>query len=73
MMYFKCAQPVPGKGDAWTYYECDDNKKVLRTLTHVTGTGEVARVPNPVVKRLIRPELLEDATSEEFLGFWDMK
>jgi hypothetical protein len=71
MVYFKTAQSVPGKGDAWTYYECDDAKKVLRQLTYISGSGELTRVPDPVVKRLIRPEMLQDATQEEFLRLWD--
>ncbi len=70
MLYFKCAQFVPGKGDAWTYYECDDGKKVLRQLTHIPATRELTRVPDPIVKKLVRPELLLDASAEEFMGLW---
>lgn len=70
MLYFKTAQFVPGKGDAWMYYECDDAQKVLRTLTHIPMTGELSKVPDPIVKRLIRPDLLQDATPEEFLALW---
>lgn len=70
MKYFKCTQVVPGKGDAWMYYECDENEKVLRTLTFVDGTGEITRVPDPIVKRLIRPEVLQPATAEEFTELW---
>lgn len=71
MKYFKTSQYVPGKGDAWTYYECDDSEKVLRQLTHIPETGTTDRVPHPIVKRLYRPELLQPATQEEFLGLWD--
>lgn len=70
MQYFKTGQYVPGKGDAWTYYECDDNQAVLRQLTHIPETGELTRVPDPIVKKLIRPEVLHDATAEEFLALW---
>jgi hypothetical protein len=70
MQYFKTAQFVPGKGDAWMFYECDDAQKVLRTLTHIPMTGELSKVPDPIVKRLIRPDLLQDATGEEFLALW---
>jgi hypothetical protein len=70
MLYFKSAQPVPGKGQAWTFYECDDSRTVLRTLTFIPGTGEVSRVPDPIVKFLYRPELLHDAEAEEFLELW---
>jgi hypothetical protein len=70
MLYFKSAQFVPGKGDAWTFYECDDEKKVLRQMTFIASTGELSRVPDPIVKRLIRPDLLQDAEAEEFLELW---
>jgi hypothetical protein len=70
MQYFKSSQVVPGKGYAWTYFECDDAQKVLRTLTHIPENGETSRVPDPIVKRLIRPELLQGASAEEFLELW---
>jgi len=70
MLYFKTAQFVPGKGDAWTYYECDDNKAVLRQMTYIAATDELTRVPDPIVKRLIRPEMLQDAEASEFLALW---
>jgi hypothetical protein len=70
MQYFKTSQFVPGKGNAWMYYECDDAQKVLRTLTHIPDTGEITRVPDPIVKRLIRPELLQDADGTEFISLW---
>ena len=70
MKYFKTAQFVPGKGEAWTHYECDDTPKVLRQLTHIPETGEISRVPNPIVTRLYRPELLQEGSAEEFLGLW---
>ena len=70
MIYYKTSQIVPGKGNAWMYYECDDDKTVLRTLTHIPEADETTRVPDPVVKRLIRPEILQDADGEEFLRLW---
>jgi len=70
MQYFKTSQIVPGKGNAWMLYECDDAQKVLRTLTHIPETGEITRVPDPIVKRLIRPEILQDADAGEFLSLW---
>lgn len=70
MQYFKTSQVVPGKGNAWMFYECDENQKVLRTLTHIPDTGEITRVPDPIVKRLIRPEILQDADGAEFLALW---
>jgi len=73
MKYFKTAQYVPGKGQAWTYYECDDAGTVQRQLTHIPETGETTRVPDPVVRKLYRPELLQDAEAGEFLQLWDEK
>jgi hypothetical protein len=70
MKYFKSSQGIPGKGDAWTYYECSDEGVVQRQLTHIPATGETTRVPDPIVKKLYRPELLQDATAEEFLPLW---
>jgi len=71
MLYYKTAQFVPGKGDAWTFYECDDNKAVLRQMTYIPGSNELTRIPDPIVKRLMRPEYLQDAEAEEFLELWD--
>ena len=70
MLYFKSSQFVPGKGDAWTYYECDDNQRVLRQLTHIPETDELTRVPDPIVKKLMRPDLTQEAAAEEFLRLW---
>lgn len=70
MKYVKSAQFVPGKGDAWTYYEVDDAGKVLRQMTHIPATEETTRVPDPIVKRLMRPEMCVDATEQEFKTLW---
>lgn len=70
MKYFKAAQPVPGKGTAWTYHECDDTETVLRTITHIPETNEITRIPDPIVKKLYRPEVLMEATEEEFTRLW---
>jgi len=70
MIYFKASQPVPGKGDAWTYYECDDDETVLRQLTHIPLSSETTRVPDPIMKRLYRKDLLMPATAEEFAELW---
>ena len=70
MIYYKTSQLIPGKGDAWMYYECDDEKTVLRYVTFVPATGEAELVADPVVKTLYRPDLLEDASEEEFEEHW---
>ena len=70
MKYFKISQPIPGKGDAWMYYECDDDETILRHVTHIPATGETERVPDPVVKKLYRPETLMASEEEEFKQFW---
>ena len=72
MNYFKTAQFVPGKGQAWMYSESDENLKVHRTLTHIPSTGEIERIPDPVVKILFMPERLSPATEEEFLSLWNL-
>jgi hypothetical protein len=70
MRYHKVAQFIPGKGDAWMYSESDDKGVVLRTLTYVPATGELERIPDPVVKFLFRPEKLLEAQAAEFLELW---
>jgi len=70
MLYFKASQYVPGKGDAWMYYECNDDKSVRRYMTHIPSTNEIDKVPNPFIKRLQRPEELQPASEEEFFRLW---
>ncbi|HDP35593.1 MAG TPA: hypothetical protein ENN29_10840 [Candidatus Hydrogenedentes bacterium] len=71
MNYYKTAQFVPGKGDAWTYYECGDDDKILRQLTNIPETGETDRITDPIVKKLYRPEKLQPASPSEFMTLWD--
>lgn len=71
MKYYKVAQFVPGKGYAWTYYECNDEGTIIRQLTYIPDTKEITKVPDPIVKFLYRPEMLEQASQEEFLSLWE--
>ncbi len=73
MKYLKGAQFVPAKGEAWMYYEVDDKTEVVRSLTHIPSTGELTKYPNPPIRRLFRPELLQEATAEEFRQLWELK
>ena len=70
MIYYKTSQPIPGKGNAWMYYECTDEKRIVRYVTHIPATGETEHVADPVVKKLYRPELLMDSSREEFDQHW---
>lgn len=70
MVYLKASQPIPGKGDAWMFYECTDEKRIIRYVTHIPATGETQRVSDPVVKKLYRPELLMESSQEEFERHW---
>jgi hybrid cluster-associated redox disulfide protein len=70
MQYFKSSQPVPGKGFAWTFYECDDDRQIERYLTFFTETGEVKRVGDPVVKELYDGANLLESSKEEFELHW---
>ena len=72
MQYFKSAMFIPGKGQAWTYSEADDNDRVQRTLTHIPTTSEISRIPDPVVKMLFAKERLTVCPAEEFIALWDM-
>ena len=71
MQYFKTAQFVPQKGQAWMYIEASDAGVVQRTLTHIPTTNETERIPDPIVKVLFMPERLMPADAEEFLSLWN--
>jgi hypothetical protein len=73
MQYFKSAMFIPGKGQAWTYSEATDEDRVLRSLTHIPSTGEISRIPDPVVKVLFMKERLSPCDAAEFTGLWDAK
>lgn len=70
MIYFKISQPIPGKGDAWMYYECNDDQSVRRYLTYIPSTGEVEKVAKPFMRKLQQPEMLMPASQEEFHRYW---
>lgn len=70
MIYFKISQPVPGKGDAWMFYECNDDQSVRRYLTYIPSTGEVDKVAKPFIRKLQQPEMLMRTTQEEFQRYW---
>lgn len=73
MQYYKSAMFIPGKGQAFTYSEADDKDAVQRTLTHIPATGEISRIPDPVVKMLFMKERLTPCEAEEFIALWDQK
>lgn len=70
MVYFKSSQPVPGKGDAWTYYECDDKMNIARHVTNIPATGETRSVANPIVKRLTDMYMMQMSSKDEFDTYW---
>lgn len=70
MQYFKASQPIPGKGDALVYYECEKDQSIVRQLTYLPATNEIETVADPIVKKLYRPELLLEASKEEFDQYW---
>jgi hybrid cluster-associated redox disulfide protein len=70
MIYFKTSQFVPGKGDAWMFYECNDDRSVRRYLTFIPSTREITKVENPFIKKLQNPERLMRADKEEFEQYW---
>lgn len=70
MQYLKTSQPIPGKGDALIFYECDDNQTILRYVTFIPMTNESERVSDPVVKKLYRPEFLMQSSEDEFNKHW---
>lgn len=70
MIYYKTSQVVPGKGDAWMFYECNDDQTVRRYMTYIPATRELDKVPNPFIKKLQRPEMLQPCEKDEFYQYW---
>lgn len=70
MVYFMSSQPVPGKGDAWTFYECDEKLQIIRHVTHIAATGETRGVRNPVVKQMSDMYAMKVSSKEEFDAYW---
>ncbi len=70
MLYYKISQPVPGKGDAWVYYECDEKFSIVRQMTVIPETGEVDCVPDPLVKKMTNMAYMMKSSKEEFDEHW---
>lgn len=70
-LYWKTSQPVPGKGEAWVYYECDEKFSILRHFTYFPMTGEVQCVANPLVRKMTDMYLMEKADADEFMALWE--
>jgi hybrid cluster-associated redox disulfide protein len=70
MVYFMSSQPVPGKGDAWTFYECDEKLNIVRYVTHIPGTGETRSVRDPLVKKMSDMYAMKVSSKEEFDAYW---
>lgn len=71
MKYYLGTQFVPNKGEAHMFYEVDDDEVVLRTLTFITGTGELTKIPDPIVKKLFRKEVLTEVQEADFMEHWN--
>lgn len=70
MVYFMSSQPVPGKGEAWTFYECDEKLNIKRYVTHIPATGETRSVRDPLVKRMSDMYAMKVSSKEEFDAYW---
>ena len=71
MKYYKGQQFVPNKGVAELYYEVEEPDSVKRFMTVFPEVDEIERMPDPPMKRLFRPELLEPVSAETFQQLWD--
>ena len=71
MQYLKSEQPVPGKGMALTYYETDSDFIIQRMLTAIHETNELTLYPNPKIKKVFMPEMLQKVSEEEFTTLWE--
>jgi len=70
MNYYKTSQYVPGKGDAWMFYACNDDQTVRRYMTYIPSTRELDKVTKPFIRKLMKPETLIASSQEEFEQYW---
>jgi len=70
LLYYKVSQPVPGKGDAWVYYECNEAFEIQRQMTHIPATGETDCVKDPVVKKMTNMAYMTQIEEDEFKLHW---
>ena len=70
-LYWKTSQPVPGKGEAWVYYECDEKFNILRHFTYFPMNGEVQCVAKPLVRKMTDMYLMEKADADDFMALWE--
>lgn len=71
MKYFKHSMYQGRKGDAWTYFECDDAGKPLRAVTYYAQLKRLEKKRAPVAIELPPAEKLHPARPDEFQQFWD--
>ncbi len=71
MLYYKTSQPVPGKGEAWVFYECDDTFAIQRHMTYTPATGELECVADPLVKKMTDMWAMQSSSAEEFEELWE--
>ena len=70
MLYYKTSQPVPGKGEAWVFYECNDSFEIVRHMTYTPATGELECVARPLVRKMTDMWAMQASSPEEFEELW---
>lgn len=71
MLYYKVSQPVPGKGEAWVFYECNDSFEIVRHMTYTPATGELECVSKPLVRKMTDMWAMQGSSAEEFEELWE--
>ena len=71
MKYLKHSMYMGRKGDAWSYFECDDAGRPLRQVTYFAQLKKLEKHAAPAPIALPPPEKLHAATRDEFLQFWE--
>jgi hypothetical protein len=70
MKYLESSQIIPAKGMSHTFYEIEDEDKILRMLTYIPDVNELHIYPKPPVKKLYKPELCREVEDSVFLNLW---
>lgn len=71
MKYFKHSMYQGRKGDAWSYFECDDAGKPVRQVTYFAQAKRIEHRQGGEKVTLPPLEKLHPSSQSEFQTWWD--
>lgn len=70
MKYLESSQIIPNKGMSYTLYEIEGEDQIIKMLTFIPDMDEIHTYKKPPVKKLYKPELCREISSDDFHKLW---